>query len=58
MRIGTTVLSLPLYLFQYIWGGPTHIGVMAQDVAQIIPEAVHEVCGYLAVDYSKLYASA
>jgi hypothetical protein len=47
-----------LYAYNYIWGGPRQIGVMAQEVIKKVPEAVMEIGGYLAVDYSKLWRSA
>lgn len=53
-RIGTAWRGLPLYLFQYVWGGPAHVGVMAQEVERVVPEAVHQVGGFLAVDYDAL----
>ncbi len=46
--------GLNVYKYRYIWGGPMQIGVMAQEVIKKIPEAVLEVGGWLAVDYSKL----
>lgn len=48
------VKGLPIYAFSYI-GHPNtqrHIGVMAQDVQGVLPEAVTQMPnGYLAVDY-------
>jgi hypothetical protein len=46
--------DLPLYAYEYVWGGPRRIGVMAQDMLAIRPEAVLTVGGFLAVDYGKL----
>ena len=47
-RIGQTDGGTPIYSYTYVWGGPTHIGVMAQDV----PEAAFMTnSGFLAVDY-------
>jgi hypothetical protein len=46
--------GLKWYEFDYIWGGPRRIGVMAQEVLKIIPEAVVKIGRWLAVDYSKL----
>lgn len=44
----------PLYEFNYI-GIPTRfIGVMAQDVEQLMPEAVSERGGFKTVDYNKI----
>ena len=47
-----------VYRYNYIWGGETQIGVMAQDVLEIMPEAVVQVGDWLAVDYGKLWRSA
>ncbi|MDK8874409.1 tail fiber domain-containing protein [Paracoccus sp. SSJ] len=50
-RVGTTDGGVPIYTYRYVWGGPVHMGVMAQDV----PEAAFEAeGGFLAVDYSKV----
>jgi hypothetical protein len=38
----------------YIWGGPRYRGYIAQEVAPLFPQAVHEVGGYLALDYSEI----
>ncbi len=54
-RIGTAANGLTLYSFQYVWGGPLFVGVMAQEVMSVYPEAVLEgPGGYLRVDYEKL----
>lgn len=50
-RVGTLDNGLPVYAYNYIWGGPRHIGVMAQDVERVRPDAVHEIGGIKAVDY-------
>ncbi|KQT52270.1 MULTISPECIES: tail fiber domain-containing protein [unclassified Aureimonas] len=53
--LGTGWRGLPLYLFKYVWGGAHEIGVMAQDVARVMPAAViRSASGLLAVDYGKL----
>jgi hypothetical protein len=39
-RVGTWVNGLPIYVWRYIWGGPLQIGFMADEVAQVHPEAV------------------
>jgi hypothetical protein len=53
-RVGTMANGLPLYEFNYVWGGPRQTGVMADEVMGVRPDAVHVVGGYLAVDYSAL----
>lgn len=46
--------TLNVYSYRYKAGGPRQMGVMAQEVEKKIPEAVHEVAGYKAVDYGKI----
>lgn len=51
VHLGATPAGLPIYSFRYIFGGPTHIGVMAQDALESQPEAVLERGGVLYVNY-------
>jgi len=53
-RLGTSIMGFPVYAFDYIWGGDRQIGVMAQDVVKVMPEAVSAVAGYMAVDYGMI----
>ncbi len=46
--------NLPIYTYNYIWGGSTQIGFMAQDVLKVLPDAVIEIDGFYAVNYSKV----
>lgn len=51
-RVGETDEGTPIYTYNYKAGGPTHMGVMAQEAPK---EAVHKhPSGYLMVDYSKV----
>ena len=54
-RVGTTDGGLPIYTYRYVWGGPVQMGVMAQDVEQVIPDAVaaHD-SGFKMVDYARV----
>jgi hypothetical protein len=53
--IGTTALGLPLYRFTYLGRDGVFEGVMAQDVTEVMPEAVFEGSdGILRVDYARL----
>ena len=52
-RVGTLDNGLPVYAYRYIWGGPMQIGVMAQDVEKVNPEAVTEFDGIKAVNYAE-----
>ena len=43
------------YRYRYKWSDQIYVGVMAQEVARIVPNsAVHGADGYLRVDYSRL----
>lgn len=52
--LGKTVLGLTLYSFEYLWGGK-RIGVMADEVEKVFPEAVTELFGIKFVNYGALY---
>ena len=54
VRLGTRSDGLGVYGFDYIWGGGRQIGLMAQEVAILYPEAVGESGGYMTVDYGKV----
>lgn len=54
-RIGIAESGLPIYSYKYIWGGPTQLGYMADEVMRVSPDAVGESNGYLTVDYSKVH---
>ena len=49
--------GLTWYEFDYIWGEPSE-GVMADEVEKLYPDAVFELDGYLAVDYSKIWSTS
>jgi hypothetical protein len=48
--------GIALYRFRYCGNDPTlYVGVMAQEVRQVVPDAVHRgYDGYLRVDYGRL----
>jgi hypothetical protein len=55
VRLGVSPSGLPIYAFQYVWGGPRYIGVMAQDLLKLRPDAViPDESGYFRVDYSRI----
>ena len=57
-RVGTTVFGLPLYHFKYLGAPETYEGVMAQEVLQVMPDAVSRgEDGYYRVNYSALGTS-
>lgn len=50
-RVGTTGAGIPVYEYNYVWGGPRHRGVMAHDV----PHArFMDKSGFWKVDYRKV----
>jgi opacity protein-like surface antigen len=48
--------GLGIYRFKYLWSDTAYIGLMAQEVALIHPEAVvrDQLTGYMRVDYARL----
>jgi hypothetical protein len=53
--VARTVHDLAVYEFEYLWSSVKQIGVMAQDVLRVKPEAVAvHPSGYLMVDYGRL----
>jgi hypothetical protein len=52
-KVGKLDNGLDVYSYQYIWGGPQQIGVMAQDVEKVNPSAVSDVGGVKMVNYSE-----
>jgi hypothetical protein len=54
-QVGTTVYGLPLFRFRYKTGGERFEGVMAQDVLQVMPDAVAVGSdGFYRVNYGRL----
>ena len=47
--------GINLYRFRYLWSYTTYVGVMAQEVAAVKPDAVSRGAdGYLRVHYERL----
>lgn len=54
---GSLPNGIPLYAFNYIWGGPRYVGVVAQDVLKVMPAAVSvDEYGFYRVDYAMIGA--
>jgi hypothetical protein len=54
-QVGTTVYGLPLFHFRYKTGEERFEGVMAQDVLEVMPDAVSVGSnGFYRVDYARL----
>lgn len=56
IRVGTLDNGLPVYGFRYADGGPYQIGLMADEVQAVHPEAVKRVDGWDLVDYERAVA--
>ena len=52
-KVGNLDNGLPVYSYRYKAGGPQEIGLMAQDVERVNPNAVREINGIKAVNYSE-----
>lgn len=54
-QVGKLDNGLNVYQYRYVFGGPTQIGVMADEVEKVSPNAVAtHSSGYKMVDYSKV----
>ncbi len=53
-KIGQLKNGLNIYKFKYIWDDAWRVGVMADEVRKVLPEAVITINGYDLVDYSKI----
>jgi hypothetical protein len=53
-QVGTLDNGLPVYTFKYKGSDTTHMGVMAQDVEKVNPDAVLEIGGIKHVNYGAL----
>jgi hypothetical protein len=54
-RLGTLPSGLGLYRFKYLWGQAEYVGVMAQEVLEVMPSAVRRGAdGFMRVDYQML----
>jgi hypothetical protein len=55
VRVGQLRAGIPLYRFRYIGRTEVFVGVMAQDVLPVVPEAViTDASGFMRVDYRRL----
>ena len=57
-KLGEFTKGISWYAFRYIGGAKKRIGFMADEVQKVIPEAVHDVGGVLAVDYGMVFNAA
>lgn len=55
-HVGTLSNGMPVYRFKFL-GLQTRYGVMAQEIASRMPEAIGGKLGYMTVDYSRVMAA-
>jgi hypothetical protein len=54
-QVGELDSGVGLYRYRYLWSDTIYVGVMAQEVAAVMPEAVQRGAdGYMRVDYGHL----
>jgi hypothetical protein len=54
-QVGEVDDGIGLYRYRYLWSDTIYVGVMAQEVAAVMPEAVQRGAdGYMRVDYARL----
>jgi hypothetical protein len=57
VRVGAIADGIGLYRFRYTWSDQVYVGVIAQEVQAIMPDAVlRGPDGYLRVDYGRIGA--
>jgi hypothetical protein len=57
VRIATAADGIGLYRFRYTWSDQVYVGVIAQEVLAVRPDAVvRGPDGYLRVDYGRIAA--
>jgi hypothetical protein len=53
-RIGVLPNGLPVYSFRYVWSAEPHVGLMADEVEAVFPDAVFDhPTGFKMVDYRR-----
>lgn len=57
-RLGTLANGLNLYRWTWRHNGKSSIGCMADEVAKVLPAAVHKIGGIFMVDYGMVIADA
>ena len=53
-KIGELASGLAVYTYNYIWNKDKQVGVMADEAAEMFPNAVKRVNGVLMVNYSEI----
>jgi hypothetical protein len=53
-KVGMADNGLNVYSYNYVWGGPTQLGYMADEVEKVVPNAVGESQGFKTVNYEMI----
>lgn len=53
-KVGVHPVGVPLYRFKYLWSDEDHVGVMADELEKIRPDAVRTIGGYKLVNYGAI----
>lgn len=53
-RVGELIAGVGIYAYRYLWSQERHVGVMADEVQHVYPDAIGTAFGFNTVDYSKL----
>lgn len=54
-KVGKLPSGINLYTYRYVWDDRYRVGVMADEVEKVYPEAVGEMYGFKTVDYSRIH---
>lgn len=54
-EVGKYPSGIPIYLFRYKWSKDHILGVMADEVEKLIPEAIHFINGFKLVNYAMVH---
>lgn len=54
VKLGELASGLGIYAYRYAWSSQRHVGVMADEVRAIRPDAIERFAGFDMVDYGKL----
>ena len=57
-KLGEFSKGISWYAFRYIGDAKKRVGFMADEVKKVLPQAVHDVNGTLAVDYGMVFNAA
>lgn len=54
-NVGKLKSGLNIYSYRYLWEDKYRVGVMADEVEKVYPEAIGKIYGFKTVDYSRIH---